>query len=157
MAAFLELIVHQDASFSLLSILVLSIDREEELVNLSLLPVDTGKPDVLPESLHLPLRLAGEEKRKYDSERMKKKRKLSESEQVIDGLSFRSLPSLHLPSAQNQLPALTLPLSLTAQFWDPFLIQLQMFCISQLIRPVQGRHLYPQDHAEIAVKTSLLV
>lgn len=104
------------ACSSLYSILVLSIDREEELVNLSLLPVDTGKPDILPESLHLPLRLTGEEKKKYDSARMKMKRKLSESEQVIDGLSFLSWSCFPLTSAQHQLPTLTLPLSLTAQF-----------------------------------------
>lgn len=89
------------------SILVLSIDREEELVNLSLLPVDTGKPDVLPESLHLPLRLTGEEKKKYDSERMKKKRKVSESEQVIDGLSSLSLPCLLSLRPQYHSPTLT--------------------------------------------------
>uniref|UniRef100_A0A7N8XW34 Protein RRP5 homolog n=1 Tax=Mastacembelus armatus TaxID=205130 RepID=A0A7N8XW34_9TELE len=62
-----------------LSILILSIDKEEELVNLSLLPHDTGKPDVLPESLGLPLRLVGDEKKKHDTK--KKKRTLSESEQ----------------------------------------------------------------------------
>lgn len=57
------------------------------MVNLSLLPVDTGKPDVLPESLGLPLRLVGEEKKKHDTER-KKKRALSESEQVTNSLYF---------------------------------------------------------------------
>ncbi|XP_051239912.1 protein RRP5 homolog isoform X1 [Dicentrarchus labrax] len=63
---------------TLLTTKILSIDKEEELVNLSLLPVDTGKPDVLPESLSLPLRLVGEEKKKHDIQ--KKKRTLSESE-----------------------------------------------------------------------------
>uniref|UniRef100_A0A7N8X5R9 Protein RRP5 homolog n=1 Tax=Mastacembelus armatus TaxID=205130 RepID=A0A7N8X5R9_9TELE len=58
---------------------LLNIDKEEELVNLSLLPHDTGKPDVLPESLGLPLRLVGDEKKKHDTK--KKKRTLSESEQ----------------------------------------------------------------------------
>ncbi|KAM9362984.1 protein RRP5 homolog [Symphorus nematophorus] len=67
---------------TLLTTKILSIDKEEELVNLSLLPVDTGKPDVLPESLDLPLRLIGEEKKKHDTEKKKKKRTLSESEQV---------------------------------------------------------------------------
>lgn len=57
---------------------VLSIDREEELVSLSLLPEDTGKSDVLPESLGLPLRLVGKEKNK---------RKLSESEQASHRLT----------------------------------------------------------------------
>lgn len=79
-----------------LSILVLSIDKEEKLVNLSLLPVDTGKPDILPESLGLPLRLIGEEKKKHDTQRMKNKRKLSESKQVTGGLSFLSRSHLHL-------------------------------------------------------------
>lgn len=61
---------------------MVSIDREEELVNLSLLPQDTGQPDVLPELLGLPLHFNTQEKQKHDAERMKKKRKLPESEQV---------------------------------------------------------------------------
>ncbi|XP_018520155.1 protein RRP5 homolog isoform X2 [Lates calcarifer] len=65
---------------TLLTTKILSIDLEEEFVNLSLLPADTGKPDILPESLGLPLRLVGEEKKKHDTEK-KKKRALSESEQ----------------------------------------------------------------------------
>ncbi|XP_076584082.1 protein RRP5 homolog isoform X2 [Chaetodon auriga] len=64
---------------TLLTTKILSVNKEEELVNLSLLPEDTGKPDILPESLSLPLRLIGEEKKKHDTQ--KKKRKLSESEQ----------------------------------------------------------------------------
>lgn len=56
---------------------ILSIDQKEELVDLSLLPVDTGKPDVLPESLSLPLRLVGEKKEKHD---LKRKHKLSQSQ-----------------------------------------------------------------------------
>ncbi|XP_068178536.1 protein RRP5 homolog isoform X2 [Antennarius striatus] len=64
----------------LLTTKILSIDREEKLVNLSLLAADTGKPDVIPESLGLPLRLTGEEKKKHDMKKMTK-RKLSESEQ----------------------------------------------------------------------------
>lgn len=75
---------------SSLSFLVLSIDEKEELVNLSLLPVDTGKPDILPESLSLPLRLIGEEKKKHDTQK-KMKRTLSESEQVTNSLGFLSL------------------------------------------------------------------
>lgn len=66
------------------SILDLSIDKEEQLVNLSLLPVDTGKSDILPESLGLPLRLSGEEKKKHDMQ--KNKRKLSDSVQVTENL-----------------------------------------------------------------------
>uniref|UniRef100_A0A665SY91 Protein RRP5 homolog n=1 Tax=Echeneis naucrates TaxID=173247 RepID=A0A665SY91_ECHNA len=66
-----------------LPILVLSIDKEEEFINVSLLPEDTGKPDVLPECLNLPLRLIGEEKKTHDS-KMKKKRTLAQSEQVTN-------------------------------------------------------------------------
>ncbi|RVE75742.1 hypothetical protein OJAV_G00001760 [Oryzias javanicus] len=65
---------------SLLSTKVLSIDKEKEFVELSLLPADTGKPDVLPESLELPLRLTGEQKQKYNL-KQKRKRQLSESGQ----------------------------------------------------------------------------
>ncbi|XP_029990417.1 protein RRP5 homolog isoform X2 [Sphaeramia orbicularis] len=64
---------------TLLTTKILSIDTTEQLVDLSLLPEDTGKSDVLPESLNLPLRLTGEEKKKHDAE--KKKRKPSESQQ----------------------------------------------------------------------------
>ncbi|XP_029361738.1 protein RRP5 homolog isoform X2 [Echeneis naucrates] len=65
---------------SLLTTKILSIDKEEEFINVSLLPEDTGKPDVLPECLNLPLRLIGEEKKTHDS-KMKKKRTLAQSEQ----------------------------------------------------------------------------
>uniref|UniRef100_A0A8D0CUM6 Protein RRP5 homolog n=1 Tax=Sander lucioperca TaxID=283035 RepID=A0A8D0CUM6_SANLU len=68
----------------------ISIDKEEELVHLSLLPEDTGKPDVLPESLGLPLRLIGEEKKEHDTKK-KMKRAASESEQVTNGFTFLSL------------------------------------------------------------------
>lgn len=64
----------------------LSIDREEELVGLSLLPEDTGKSDILPVSLGLPLRLIGKQK-KCKGEKGKNKRALSESEQVSHGLA----------------------------------------------------------------------
>nr|XP_020451870.1 protein RRP5 homolog [Monopterus albus] len=63
---------------TLLTTKIIRIDKEEEFVDLSLLPADTGKPDILPESLGLPLRLVGEEKKKHDTK--KKKRTLSESE-----------------------------------------------------------------------------
>lgn len=74
-------------SLKLFSIPALSIDREKELVNLSLLSEDTGEPDVLPESLGLPLHFTKEEKKKHDAERMKKKRKLPESEQVSEPMN----------------------------------------------------------------------
>lgn len=64
---------------------VLSIDTEEELVSLSLLPKDTGKSDVLPVSLGLPLHLFEEEKKKCEVQK-NNKRKLSESEQVTHSL-----------------------------------------------------------------------
>lgn len=75
-----------------------SIDKEKEFVELSLLPADTGKPDVLPESLDLPLRLTGEQKQKHDL-RQKRKRQLSEGEQVWQHLmapfcTFHQLPVL---------------------------------------------------------------
>ncbi|XP_059206896.1 protein RRP5 homolog isoform X2 [Centropristis striata] len=63
----------------LLTTKIISIDREEELVHLSLLPEDTGKPDVLPESLGLPLRPIGE--KTIQDTKKKNKRAASESEQ----------------------------------------------------------------------------
>ncbi|KAK2815754.1 hypothetical protein Q5P01_026221 [Channa striata] len=68
---------------TLLTTTILSIDKEEEFINLSLLPEDTGKPDILPESLGLTLRLIGEEKKKYDTKK-KKKRTLSEHDEKQD-------------------------------------------------------------------------
>lgn len=53
--------------------------------------MDTGKPDILPESLALPLRLTGQEKKKHDDQQKMKKRALPESEQVANGLRFLSL------------------------------------------------------------------
>ncbi|XP_061578811.1 protein RRP5 homolog isoform X2 [Cololabis saira] len=67
---------------TLLTTKILSIDKKEEFVDLSLLPEDTGKPDILPESLGLPLRLMGEEKKKHDM-KMSRKRLLSGSEQKL--------------------------------------------------------------------------
>ncbi|KAK7165863.1 hypothetical protein R3I93_005826 [Phoxinus phoxinus] len=60
---------------------VLSVNAENSHVNLSLLSKDTGKPDLLPKSLDLKLRLSGEKKVKYDEKVAKRKRALSESEQ----------------------------------------------------------------------------
>ncbi|XP_045547123.1 protein RRP5 homolog [Salmo salar] len=62
---------------TLLTTKILSIDKEKGLVDLSLLQEDTGKPDVLPESLGLHLRLTGDAKEKRDTT---KKRKRTESE-----------------------------------------------------------------------------
>uniref|UniRef100_A0A3B3VN23 Protein RRP5 homolog n=1 Tax=Poecilia latipinna TaxID=48699 RepID=A0A3B3VN23_9TELE len=70
---------------TLLTTKILSVDREDELVDLSLLPADTGKPDLLPESLGLPLRLVGDAE-KRDSKKAKK-RSHCESEQVMIILS----------------------------------------------------------------------
>uniref|UniRef100_A0A8C2WBX7 Protein RRP5 homolog n=1 Tax=Cyclopterus lumpus TaxID=8103 RepID=A0A8C2WBX7_CYCLU len=86
---------------SALSILVLSIDKKEELVHLSLLPGDTGKADVLPESLGLPLRLIGEEKKEYDSKK-KKKRTASESEQVTKAKCLMVPESLMCSQVSNK-------------------------------------------------------
>ncbi|KAM9792618.1 protein RRP5 homolog [Neosynchiropus ocellatus] len=66
---------------TLLTTKIISVDREQKLVDLSLLSEDTGKPDVLPESLGLSLRLVGAEKLKH-SAIMKKKRVVSETEEV---------------------------------------------------------------------------
>uniref|UniRef100_A0A3B3XKF5 Protein RRP5 homolog n=1 Tax=Poecilia mexicana TaxID=48701 RepID=A0A3B3XKF5_9TELE len=66
-------------------VIVFCFCLEDELVDLSLLPADTGKPDVLPESLGLPLRLVGDVE-KRDSKKAKK-RSHCESEQVMIILS----------------------------------------------------------------------
>ncbi|XP_076839425.1 protein RRP5 homolog [Brachyhypopomus gauderio] len=60
---------------------VLHVDAQSDHVDLSLLPEDTGKSDVLPESLGLPLRLRGKDKEKYDKMSSKRKRSASESKQ----------------------------------------------------------------------------
>ncbi|XP_066517483.1 protein RRP5 homolog isoform X2 [Hoplias malabaricus] len=66
---------------SLLTAKVLHVDEKKSHVDLSLLPEDTGKPDILPESLGFPLRLRGKEKEEYNKKQAKKKRKISESKQ----------------------------------------------------------------------------
>ncbi|XP_029949686.1 protein RRP5 homolog isoform X2 [Salarias fasciatus] len=63
----------------LVSTKILGIDIEEQFVDLSLLPADTGKADVLPNSLGLPLRFVNEAKKKHDLKKSRK-RSLSESE-----------------------------------------------------------------------------
>lgn len=55
-------------------------------MSLSLLPKDTGKSDVLPVSLGLPLHLFEEEKKTCEVQKKNNKRKLSESEQVTHSL-----------------------------------------------------------------------
>ncbi|KAM8842414.1 protein RRP5 homolog isoform 2-T2 [Synchiropus picturatus] len=67
---------------ALLTTKIISVDREQKLVDLSLLSEDTGKPDVLPESLGLSLRLVGEEKLKHDAI-IKKKRGISATEEQV--------------------------------------------------------------------------
>lgn len=60
---------------------LLSVDRVGEFVDLSLLPEDTGRSDVLPESLNLPLRLSENQKKKKQ-----KRRAPPASEQVTERL-----------------------------------------------------------------------
>ncbi|KAL1005879.1 hypothetical protein UPYG_G00065090 [Umbra pygmaea] len=64
---------------SLLTAKVFSIDKDKQLIELSLLEDDTGKPDVLPASLGLPLRLFGGAKEQDKS--TKRKRAESESKE----------------------------------------------------------------------------
>ncbi|XP_041116751.1 protein RRP5 homolog [Polyodon spathula] len=70
----------------LLTCKVLSVDKKQNRVELSLLPEDTGEPDVLPESLRLPSREKGEQKEKrqgFKKMQQKRKRGASESEQEV--------------------------------------------------------------------------
>ncbi|XP_077574837.1 protein RRP5 homolog [Stigmatopora nigra] len=62
---------------------IIRIDRENNWISLSLLAKDTGNPDVLPESLGLPLRHMGNEKKKHELKN-KSKRSISESEETIN-------------------------------------------------------------------------
>lgn len=56
------------------------MNSKNEHVSLSLLSKDTGKPDLLPESLELPLRLTKEEMQERDKKATKRKRVNSESQ-----------------------------------------------------------------------------
>ncbi|MGH0135552.1 UNVERIFIED_CONTAM: hypothetical protein FKN15_066160, partial [Acipenser sinensis] len=70
----------------LLTCKVLSVDKKQNHMELSLLPEDTGEPDVLPESLRLPSREKGEQKEKrqgFKKMQQKRKRGASESEQEV--------------------------------------------------------------------------
>nr|XP_033796509.1 protein RRP5 homolog isoform X2 [Geotrypetes seraphini] len=65
----------------LLSAKVLSVEKKKNHIELSLLPEDTGKPDVLPKSLGLPLRETEEERKKREAhKKLKEKRKRGKSE-----------------------------------------------------------------------------
>ncbi|KAF4118411.1 protein RRP5 homolog [Onychostoma macrolepis] len=69
---------------ALLTAKVLSVNTKNEHVNLSLLSMDTGKPDLLPESLKLPLRLTKQEQKQTqerDKKATKRKQVNSESQQ----------------------------------------------------------------------------
>ncbi|KAL7845723.1 hypothetical protein AOLI_G00239150 [Acnodon oligacanthus] len=66
---------------ALLTAKVVHVDAKSNQVDLSLLPEDTRKADILPESLGLPLRLRGKEKEKHDKIITKWKRKISENDQ----------------------------------------------------------------------------
>uniref|UniRef100_A0A9J7X0S5 Protein RRP5 homolog n=1 Tax=Cyprinus carpio carpio TaxID=630221 RepID=A0A9J7X0S5_CYPCA len=68
------------SSNALLTAKVLSVNSKNEHVSLSLLSKDTGKPDLLPESLELPLRLTKEEMQERDKKATKRKRVNSESQ-----------------------------------------------------------------------------
>lgn len=57
------------------------MDTENIHVSLSLLTKDTGKPDILPESLKLQSRLPEDEKKKHN--RTKRKRVSSESQVCV--------------------------------------------------------------------------
>ncbi|XP_060716290.1 protein RRP5 homolog [Tachysurus vachellii] len=70
---------------ALLTTKVLHIDAKTGHVDLSLLPEDTGKPDILPESLGLPLRLRGKDKEEHDKKNAAKKRKMAENLQKEGG------------------------------------------------------------------------
>lgn len=72
------------SSNALLTAKVLSVNSKNEHVSLSLLSKDTGKPDLLPESLELPLRLTKEEMQERDKKATKRKRVNSESQQQDD-------------------------------------------------------------------------
>lgn len=78
------------SSFLLLLAMHRSVNGKEKHIELSLLPEDTGMPNVLPESLGLPRYGAEEEKKEADDEEKREELKLktkrrrgnSESEQV---------------------------------------------------------------------------
>ncbi|XP_051837292.1 protein RRP5 homolog isoform X1 [Antechinus flavipes] len=70
----------------LLSAKVLRVNRKQKLVYLSFLPKDTGKPDVFPDSLGLPLRDQGKDRvKEVPSSQPKKKRKLEGKEEEDEG------------------------------------------------------------------------
>ncbi|XP_052401989.1 protein RRP5 homolog isoform X1 [Carassius gibelio] len=76
---------------ALLTAKVLSVNSKNEHVNLSLLPKDTGKPDLLPESLELPLHLKKEPIEEYVAKATKRKRVNSESQQEDDAKNGQTI------------------------------------------------------------------
>ncbi|XP_066549502.1 protein RRP5 homolog [Amia ocellicauda] len=68
---------------SLLTTKILSVDKKNGHVEVSFLPEDTGKPDVIPESLGLPRRLKTEDKENRESVKRTRKRATSEIQQEV--------------------------------------------------------------------------
>uniref|UniRef100_A0A3B5LZ77 Protein RRP5 homolog n=1 Tax=Xiphophorus couchianus TaxID=32473 RepID=A0A3B5LZ77_9TELE len=102
------------------TLLTTKILREDQLVDLSLLPADTGKPDVLPESLGLPLRLVGDAE-KRDSKKTKK-RLHAESEQVMNILSAAIVLLSYAPTA-GEYYRVFLPLQVSPSSAGPSRLQ----------------------------------
>uniref|UniRef100_A0A803YNN3 Protein RRP5 homolog n=1 Tax=Meleagris gallopavo TaxID=9103 RepID=A0A803YNN3_MELGA len=80
----------------LLTAKVLDVNKNENHVELSLLPEDTEMPSVLPESLGLPRYGAEEEKREEDKEEKKEKVKMKRKQRRVNSESdICSFPILH--------------------------------------------------------------
>ncbi|KFP34919.1 Protein RRP5, partial [Chlamydotis macqueenii] len=93
----------------LLTAKVLGVNRKQKHVELSLLPEDTGMPNILPESLGLPRYDAEEEKREADDRQKREELKLktkqrrgnSESSLLVIRIAFKIHPSCYCPLSSH--------------------------------------------------------
>ncbi|XP_056628224.1 protein RRP5 homolog [Triplophysa dalaica] len=89
-----EMISKHVTQNALVTAKVLRVDTENIHVSLSLLTKDTGKPDILPESLKLHSRLPEDEKKKHN--RTKRKRVSSESQQQDEKKEGKQVKEEHV-------------------------------------------------------------
>ncbi|XP_036857188.1 protein RRP5 homolog [Manis javanica] len=94
----------------LLTAKVLSLNHRKKLVNLSFLSCDTGKPDVFPASLGLPLlkqeerKTEAEERDHQEAEEKEKKNQKRKEKRSQKGQEETQLPSKEMPKPQKLHP-----------------------------------------------------
>uniref|UniRef100_A0A7M4F194 Protein RRP5 homolog n=2 Tax=Crocodylus porosus TaxID=8502 RepID=A0A7M4F194_CROPO len=117
----------------LLTARVLSVNSQEDHIELSLLPKDTGKLSVLPKSLGLPFHETKQEKKGEELKlKAKRRRRDSESEQVATSFNIKQVAPV-LSSFKQEVKHMEAPrLQVSTGFtWDEGLNALKVPALSQ--------------------------